>query len=100
MANRTLNRKALRDEAEAAEKLQSTQKPPAKRKAAKRKTRAKEPNDVRLKVFWGVYNQSLKRVATFEYDQREEAEKKVEELSQSGKTPHFVTKVKEVIDEP
>jgi hypothetical protein len=70
-------------------------KAPAKKKAVKRTRAAKE---VRLKAYWGVFNQSLRRVALFEFDQRKEADQKAEELTKSGKSPHFVQPVKEVID--
>ena len=74
--------------------------PAAKKKApAKRKSRAKVAKEVRLKAFWGVFNQSLRRVTVFEYSQRAEADKKAAELSESGKSPHFVQLVKEVIEE-
>ena len=52
-----------------------------------------------MKLFWGVFNQSLKRVAVYEFSEKKEADKKAEELSKSGKSPHFVQKVKEVIEE-
>ena len=52
-----------------------------------------------MKLFWGVFNQSLKRVALFEFNQKKQADKKAEDLSQSGKSPHFVQKVKEAIQE-
>ena len=55
--------------------------------------------DVRVKLFWGVFSQSLKRIALFEFNQKKQAEKKATELSKDGKSPHFVQKVKEVIDE-
>ena len=70
-----------------------------KKKTTTRKSRKKEPTEVRIKLFWGVFNQSLKRVALFEFNQKKQAEKKADELSQSGKSPHFVQKVKEVIEE-
>ena len=54
---------------------------------------------MRLKAFWGVFNQSLRRIAVFDYSQRAEADKKAAELSESQKTPHFVQLVKEVIEE-
>ncbi|HEV3005526.1 MAG TPA: hypothetical protein VGX78_13765 [Pirellulales bacterium] len=100
MARKIVNRKELRREGEAAEaagigtKETATKKPPAKRKS-----RAKTAKEVRLKAFWGVYNQSMKQVARFEYSERKAADKKVVELSTSHKTPHFVQLVKEVIDE-
>jgi hypothetical protein len=65
-----------------------------KKKAAKRKRTAKV---VRLKAYWGVFSQSLKRVELFEFNERKKAEKKAAELSK--KTPHFVQPVKEVIEE-
>ena len=45
------------------------------------------------------FNQSLRRVALYEYSQKKEAQKKADELSASGKSPHFVQPVKEVIEE-
>jgi hypothetical protein len=100
MARKVLNRKALREEVEAAEKAEADQpKKAAKKKPrATRASRSKETVDVRKKVFWGVFSQSLKRVATFEFDQKKQAEKKAKDLSQGGKTPHFVQKIKEVIE--
>lgn len=104
MARKVLNRKELREEGEAAERLETEKKKTAKKKTAKKKTtkrksRAKVAKEVRLKAFWGVFNQSLRRVALFEYSQRNEADKKAEALSTSQKTPHFVQLVKEVIEE-
>jgi len=98
MARKIVNRKALREEVEAAEKAGEGKKKAAPKKPAKRSSRAKDPGDLRKKVFWGVFNQSLKRVATFEFNQKKEADKKAEALSQSGKSPHFVQKVKETLD--
>jgi hypothetical protein len=99
MPRKVVSRKALRDEAEAAESAGAKKKGTVTRKTAKRKSRAKAPEDVRVKLFWGVFNQSLKRVALFEFSQKRQAEKKAEDLSKSGKSPHFVQKVKEAIQE-
>jgi hypothetical protein len=104
MARKVLNRKELRKEAESAEEQQSEeqQAPKAtvkKKTPVKRKSRAKAAKEVRLKAFWGVFNQSLRRVALFEYNERKQAEKKAKELSESNKTPHFVQLAKEVIEE-
>lgn len=100
MARKILNRKELRVENDAAES-QAADKPAkaAKKPPVKRKSRAKAAKEVRLKAFWGVFSQSLRRVARFEYSQRDEADKKALELSESQKTPHFVQLVKEVIEE-
>ncbi len=70
----------------------------AKKKPAKKRTR-KADKVIRLKAFWGVFNQSLRRVALFEFNEKKKAEKKAQELSKSGKSPHFVQPVKEVIEE-
>jgi len=51
-----------------------------------------------LKAYWGVFNQSLKRVALFEFNERKKAQKKAEVLS-AGRSPHFVQPVKEAIEE-
>jgi len=102
MARKVVNRKQLREESEAAERLEAKPKPTAKKvakKATKRKSRAKVAKEVRLKAFWGVFNQSLRRVAMFEFDQRKQADKTAEKMSTSQKTPHFVQLVKEVIEE-
>ena len=115
MARKVVNRKELRAEAEAAEALgkaagegaapaeakgKKAAKPKAEKKpAAKRKSRAKSQEPDRLRLFWGVFNQSLKRVALFDFTQEKAARAKATELSSSGKSPHFVQKVKEAITE-
>ena len=94
----TRSRKDLRAEAEALEALEKEEggKKKAKKKA-KRKSRKKAEAEVRMKLFWGVFNQSMKRVALYDFSQQKEAQKKAEDLSK--KSPHFVQKVKEVIEE-
>lgn len=117
MARKILNRRELREEADAAERMEEEEtddeaveseessdeevvaKAPAKKKPAKRKSRSKTAKEVRLKAFWGVFNQSLRRITLFEYHQRPQADKKAAELTESQKTPHFVQLVKEVIEE-
>ena len=104
MARKVLNHKQLRAENDAAEAEEATKEKTGKgdatkKKPAKRKSRAKTAKEVRLKAFWGVFNQSMKRVALFEYSQRKQADKKATELSASQKSPHFVQPVKEVIEE-
>jgi hypothetical protein len=102
MARRILNRKELREETAAAERLEvgeeraekAVKKPPAKRKS-----RVKVNKEVRLKAFWGVFNQAMTPVVLFEYCQQTQAQEKAAELSESRKTPHFVQLVKKVIEE-
>jgi hypothetical protein len=101
MARKTLNRKELREENDAAERTEDeAEAPPVKEKKTpvKRKSRAKVVKEVRLKAFWGVFSQTLRRVALFEYSQRAEADKKAADMSESQKTTHFVQLVKEVIE--
>ena len=98
MARKILNRKELREENDAAEKAEATTKTVGKKPPVKRKSRAKVAKEVRLKAFWGVFNQSLRRISLFEYSQRPEADKKASDLTESQKTPHFVQLVKEVIE--
>ncbi|MCC7474197.1 MAG: hypothetical protein IT425_02270 [Pirellulales bacterium] len=101
MAAKIVRRKEKRAEAEAAErKAKAAPKKVATKKApAKRKSRSKSAKEVRMKAFWGVFNQSLKRVALYEYSEKKEADKKAKELTASGKSPHFVQPVKEAVQE-
>ena len=93
MARKVVSRKEKAAEAEAAERLELEKKA---KKSTKRKTK-KSAVDVRLRLYWGVFSQNLKRVSVFEFDQKDEAEKRAVELSKGGKSPHFVQKVKEEI---
>jgi hypothetical protein len=105
MARKILNRKELREETEAAERLDLGEKKEGKaekavkKPAAKRKPRVKVNKEVRLKAFWGVFNQALNPVVLFEYSQQKQAQQKAAELSESRKSPHFVQLVKKVIEE-
>lgn len=114
MARKILNRRELRAAAEAAERLddeedvgtddeadegEEQEKPAKKKPAAKRKSRSKEPKEVRLKAFWAVFNQAMKRIALFEFHERSQADKKAADLTNSQGTPHFVQLVKEIINE-
>lgn len=95
MARKVVSRKAKAAEAEAAEKLATAKKKKAAKKSTKRKK--KSAADVRMKLYWGVFSQNLKRVAVYEFDQEKEAQKRAVELSKGGKSPHFVQRVKEEI---
>ena len=91
MARKVVSRKALREEVEAAEALEKAEGAPKKKKKAPVKRKKKAPAVVRVKLFYGVFNQSLKRVALYEFNQKKQAEKKAVELSKGGKAPHFRT---------
>ena len=106
MAAKVVRRKEKRAEVEAAEKKakaapkkSAAAKSATKKAPVKRKSRAKSSKEVRLKAFWGVFNQSLKRVALYEFSEKKEADKKAKELTSSGKSPHFVQPVKEPVVE-
>lgn len=88
---------ATKKKAPAAKKTAADEKKPAPKKTTR--SRKKEPVEIRYKAMWGIYNQSLKRVALFEFHDRKAAEKKCDSLSKSGKSPHFIQKDKEVIDD-
>ncbi len=99
MAKKILNRKELRAQSDSAAATAEETKP-AKKAPAKRKSRSKKAaKEVRLKAFWGVFNQSMKCVTKFEYNERKYADKKAAELTSGGKSPHFVQLLKEVIEE-
>ena len=84
----------------AATKKAAEKEPVAKKKPAKRATRrSKEPVEIRLKAMWGIFNQSVKEVASFEYFDKKAAEKKKDTLSKSGKSPHFIRLIKRPIEE-
>ena len=80
----------------------ATKETPAKKKKAKKATkrsRSKAAANARLKVYWGVFNHAMKRVALYDFNQRKAADKRAKELTDSGKPPHFVMKIKEEIEE-
>ena len=114
MARKVVNRKELRAQNDAAEAREKTKKPTkektpkAKKEKAPKdpaKTPAKKPSrkkvakEARMKAFWGVYNQGMKRLALFEYSDRKAAEKKAADLMASSRTSHFIQLVKEAITE-
>lgn len=109
MARKVVNRKELRAQVEAAEargkvkkekapkeKKPKAEKPPKVPKApAKKASRKKVVKEVRMKAFWGVFNQTMKRLAMFEYADKRAAQKKAAELGGN----HFVQLIKEPIVE-
>jgi hypothetical protein len=113
MAKKTAKKKAPAKKAPAKKapaKKATAKKAPAKKKAAPAKKKAddtkKKPakkrtrtvKEIRLKAYWGVFNQSLRRVALFEFNERKLADKKAQDLTKGGKSPHFVQPVKEAIE--
>jgi hypothetical protein len=95
MARKILDRKALRQQAEAAEA--ASQEANSKAKSS-RKSRPKVKKVVKRIALWGVFSQALVEVQTFDYAHREDAERVARELSESKKVPHFVQLVKREVE--
>lgn len=108
MAKRTVNRRELRDQAEAAEKLGSaadagdkkkTKEP--KKKAGPKAKRTKAKVIVRKRMLWGVYSSSMKEEGRFPYADRSAAEEKAAQLTEKHKRTYFIQPIKEPIaDKP
>lgn len=64
------------------------------KKAAPKTKRAKAKTESRTRIYWAVFNQNLKRVAVFEFDQKGEAEKRAAKLTSSSGEDHFIQKLK------
>ena len=128
MGRRTLNRHDLREQAEAAEKIAAEKgeseeaeveeeeeeeldedgEPIKKKKKAKakkptvakvRKPRAKKA-PARVYARWGVFDNSMKQVAIFEYNQRTSADEKIADLRSKHKGSYFLQIVKGPMPEP
>jgi hypothetical protein len=61
--------------------------------------RARVAKVVRMRVLWGVFNNSHQQVATYDYPKKDEAEAHAARLIADKKTTHFVQPVKEAIEE-
>ncbi len=100
MARRTLNRRELRIEAEAAEAMGLAQQGESRR-PPRQKTepslRPKPAASPRLRVVWAVCDIGGRTVATFEYACKAEAEALIVQLKAKGKGSHFLRSVKEPI---
>ena len=75
---------------------------PKKKKAApkpKAKPRSRAAKVIRMRVMWGVFNNSNQCVATYEYPKRKEAEAHAAKLMGDKKSTHFIQPVKEPIEE-
>lgn len=95
------------EEAEAEEEIvdedEEEEAPPKKKKAVvkekKAKPRSRAAKVVRMKVVWGVFNNSNQRIATYEYPKRKEADDHAARLTADKKSTHFVQPIKEPIEE-
>jgi hypothetical protein len=80
----------------------------AGKKTVKKKTKApkkkvvrkkKASVDARKRIVWVIFNNNMKEEGRFPYDQRKEAEKKLDVLAQKSKKPFFIQPLKEVISD-
>jgi hypothetical protein len=82
-------------------------KKPAKKKAAKKAPAAKKPatkrsraaKEVRRKAVWIVYDNSSKKIETFPFNQKAEAEALLAKKIEEKKGTFYINLVKEAIDE-
>jgi hypothetical protein len=74
-------------------------KAPVKKEPKPRKSRARAAKVVRMKVVWGVFNNSNQRVAVYDYPKKKDAEDHAAKLMADKKSTHFVQPVKEPIEE-
>jgi hypothetical protein len=82
---------------EEAPKPVKKKKAPPKKPAAKR---TRTPKVVRMKVVWGVFNNSNQRVETFPYNQKAQAETFIaEKMAANAKALFFLQPVKEPMEE-
>ena len=61
------------------------------------KTRRRAKVETRTRIYWAVFNQDVKRVAVFEFDQKVEAEKRAAKLTSSSGIDHFIQKIKATV---
>jgi cobalamin biosynthesis protein CobT len=89
------------EEGEDEEEAPPKKKKPAKepKAKAKAKPRSRAAKIVRMKVVWGVFNNSNQRVAVYEYPKRKDADEHAARLTADKKSTHFVQPVKEPIEE-
>jgi cobalamin biosynthesis protein CobT len=66
---------------------------------AKPKPRSRAAKVVRMRVMWGVYNNSNQMVASYEYAKKGEAEAHAARLMADKRSTHFIQPVKEPIEE-
>jgi hypothetical protein len=85
------------DEDEAPKKKKKAKAP--KVKVAKPKTRTRAAKVVRMRVVWGVFNNSHQCVATYEYPKRADADQHASRLTTDKRSTHFVQPVKEPMEE-
>ena len=91
-------------EAEASEDEEEKPAPKKKKKPArapaKTKPRSRAAKITRMRVVWGVFNNSNQCVATYQYPKKAEAIEHAGRLTSDKRSTHFVQPVKEPMEEP
>jgi hypothetical protein len=85
------------EEEEDEEGAPKKKKPKPKPKPKPKRTRVAKVT--RMRVVWGVFNNSHQMVASYEYPKRDEAEAHAARLMAEKKSTHFVNQIKEPIEE-
>lgn len=85
------------DDEEAPKKKKKKKAVKAPKVAKPKRTRAAKV--VRMRVVWGVFNNSNQCVATYEYPRKPEAEAHVARLTADKRSTHFLQPIKEPIEE-
>lgn len=83
------------DEAPKKKKKKKVVKP----KVAKPKARSRTAKPTRMRVVWGVFNNSHQMVASYEYPRKAEAEAHAAKLMADKRQTHFIQPVKEPMEE-
>ncbi len=97
MARRTTSIKDKRQEAEAAEARGIKPKEKAKATPRARTTRKKSKAPERKRLSWVIYSGTQKEFARFRYDQKDEAQAKLEEMKAKGRKNYYMQPVKELL---
>ena len=87
------------DEDEEAPKKKKKPKPVPKAVKPKAKPRSRVVKAVRMRVLWGVFNNSHQMVASYPYPKRHDADAHASRLMTDKKQTHFVQPVKEPMEE-
>lgn len=89
------------EDEEAPKKKKKKAKAPAKAKvkAPAKAKRTRTPKVVRMRVVWGVFNNSNQCVATYEYPKKTDAVEHAARLTADKRSTHFIQPVKEPIEE-
>jgi cobalamin biosynthesis protein CobT len=87
------------DDEDAPKKKKKKKAKPKAPPKAKPKSRSRVAKIVRMRVVWGVFNNSNQMVASYEYPKKDEAEAHAARLIADKRSTHFVQPVKEPIEE-